>query len=73
MTWLDAEIGQPPAAGGHTIAGGKLTVSGAGEIARDQSHYTYQIVPGGDVEVIGRIVSFDGVAAGPGGHHAADR
>ena len=67
MTWLDAEIGQPPAAGGHTIAGGKLTVSGAGEIARDQSHYTYQIVPGGDVEVIGRIVSFDGAPQGRAG------
>ncbi|MBW3624802.1 MAG: hypothetical protein KY468_15470, partial [Armatimonadetes bacterium] len=65
QTWQDAEIGSPAVKGGHTLANGVLTVTGAGKGElfdgnHDQFHYTYRTVPAGDIEVIARLVSLEG-------------
>jgi len=63
-TWLNADIGAPATAGSHTSANGELTVIGAGNGDKtngpDQLHYTYAAHPGGDIDVIARIVSIRG-------------
>ena len=54
--WLDSEIGDPTGKGGHSMSGGQLTVTGAGK-GDEQMHFTYTPPPGGDFDIMARIVS----------------
>jgi len=70
-TWLDADIGAPTAAGGHSENGSAITVTGAGTgdttFGGDQLHYTYTTAAAGDVDVIARVTAFTGAAHGRAG------
>ena len=61
--WSDIDIGAP-AAGSHAYNAGAFTVTGSGkgmdQAGKDQLHYTFKPYPGGDVEIIARLVSFTG-------------